>query len=109
MSSPSEENSVCYGIFIYRQFPNIKDEETNKYKTIRLYEYIHLKAFNFIQRQFASKSLRFGSRTIIQRLKAGIRASIKMDNTPYCCHVYIKRKGLAAAIVTNADYPAKLL
>jgi synaptobrevin family protein YKT6 len=78
------------------------------YKAIKLLESIDLSHFNFVSKPFATRSLRFGSRTISQRLKPGVRSSISMESTDYVCHIYIKKNGLAAVVVTSVNYPANV-
>ena len=65
-----------------------------------------LSSFSFFQRGSIQEAINFFILTVIERTAPGQRQTVQQDN--YTGHVYVRQDGLASAMVTDAEYPARV-
>ena len=65
-----------------------------------------LSTFSYFQRSSVQEAINFFVLTVVERTKPGDRATVQQNN--YTGHVYVRNDGLAAAIVTDAEYPQRV-
>jgi synaptobrevin family protein YKT6 len=65
-----------------------------------------LSTFSYFQRGSVQEGMNFFVCTVTERTPRGQRATVQQSN--YTGHVYVRTDGLAAAIVTDAEYPQRV-
>eukprot|EP00567_Pseudictyota_dubia_P018588 CAMPEP_0197433758 /NCGR_PEP_ID=MMETSP1175-20131217/1577_1 /TAXON_ID=1003142 /ORGANISM="Triceratium dubium, Strain CCMP147" /LENGTH=201 /DNA_ID=CAMNT_0042962237 /DNA_START=81 /DNA_END=686 /DNA_ORIENTATION=+ len=65
-----------------------------------------LSSFGFFQRQGVKEMLTFFSKTFTKRTQPGQRQSITHEQ--YVVHCYVRSDGLAGAVTTDLEYPARV-
>jgi synaptobrevin homolog YKT6 len=65
-----------------------------------------LSTFSYFQRGSVQEGMNFFVCTVAERTPRGQRATVQQNN--YTGHVYVRMDGLAAAIVTDAEYPQRV-
>ena len=68
-----------------------------------LCEDIDVSDFGFFRRRSAKEFMRFSCQVLIGRTEPGSRISVREQG--YMCHVFVLRDHLAAAAVTDEEYP----
>ncbi|XP_035217358.1 synaptobrevin homolog YKT6-like [Stegodyphus dumicola] len=75
-------------------------------KSVILCNASDLKGFNFFQKGSVKEFMRFCSTTLVGRIELETKVSVKEQT--YMCHAFVRKDGLAAAAVTDDEYPAKV-
>jgi synaptobrevin family protein YKT6 len=65
-----------------------------------------LSSYGLFQRQGVKEMLTFFAKTFIKRTQPGQRQSISHES--YVVHCYVRTDGLAGAVTTDAEYPARV-
>ncbi|KAJ3272416.1 palmitoyltransferase [Terramyces sp. JEL0728] len=65
-----------------------------------------LSSFSYFSRGSIQEGMNFFVQTVVERTPNGQRATVQQDN--YTGHVYVSQDGLAAVIVTDAEYPQRV-
>mmetsp|Transcript_13740 Transcript_13740/g.29008 ORF Transcript_13740/g.29008 Transcript_13740/m.29008 type:complete len:200 (+) Transcript_13740:158-757(+) len=65
-----------------------------------------LSSYGFFQRQGVKEMLTFFSKTFTKRTEPGQRQSITHES--YVVHCYVRSDGLSGAVITDAEYPARV-
>ncbi|CEL93657.1 unnamed protein product [Vitrella brassicaformis CCMP3155] len=75
---------------------------------VELSSHYDLSHFPFFQRKTVQEHIRFHSRLICARTPVGRRQSVEFEQNLGNCHVYVHPSGLAAAVLTSAEYPMRV-
>lgn len=68
-----------------------------------------LSAFGFFEKRGVREMLTFFSKTVIQRIKAGQRITVEMeDMKEYQVHAFVRADGLAATVTADTEYPTRV-
>jgi synaptobrevin family protein YKT6 len=65
-----------------------------------------LQSFGFFQRGSVQEFMTFTSQMLVERTQPGSRQSVKEQE--YICHVFVRADGLAAVLVSDAEYPQRV-
>jgi len=65
-----------------------------------------LQSFGFFQRGSVQEFMNFTSQMLVERTQPGTRQSVKEQD--YLCHVFVRPDGLAAVLVSDAEYPHRV-
>lgn len=66
-----------------------------------------LQSFNFFQRKGASEFMSFTSKMVSSRTQPGQRQSVQEQD--YMCHCYTRQDSLAGVILTDKEYPSRVV
>jgi len=66
-----------------------------------------LQGFNFFQRKSASEFMSFTSKMVCSRTKEGQRQSVQQQD--YMCHCYTRGDSLSGVILTDTEYPSRVV
>lgn len=66
-----------------------------------------LASFNFFQRKSASEFMSFTSKIVTQKTQPGQRQSVQQQD--YMCHCYTRQDSLAGVILTDKEYPSRVV
>ncbi|KAH6948522.1 hypothetical protein HPB50_024959 [Hyalomma asiaticum] len=64
-------------------------------------------SFSFFQRSSVVEFLKFSSQIIVSRSSAATRSSVR--EREYMCHVYVRSDCLAGVVVSDHEYPSRVL
>lgn len=68
-----------------------------------------LSGFGFFEKRGVREMLTFFSKTVIQRIKAGQRITVDMeDMKEYEVHAFVRPDGLAATVTADTEYPTRV-
>jgi len=74
-----------------------------------LQDVLNLESFGYFERRGVQPLLVFSARTVTERTALGTRQSVEADpNVNAMVHVNVRADGLAAAIVSDAEYPQRV-
>ncbi|EDV20838.1 Synaptobrevin-like protein YKT6 [Trichoplax sp. H2] len=65
-----------------------------------------LASFGYFQRSSVQEFMLFTSKLLTERTQPGQRVSVKEQD--YLCHTYIRSDGLAAVLIADHEYPARV-
>ncbi|XP_015910542.1 synaptobrevin homolog YKT6 [Parasteatoda tepidariorum] len=75
-------------------------------KTVTLCSTSDLTSFGYFQRNSVQEFLNFTSQILIERSQPATRTSVKEQS--YMCHVYVRADRLAAALISDHEYPHRV-
>jgi len=67
-----------------------------------------LSHWSLLKRRTIAENLLFMTRTVVERVSKGHRASVALADQPYMCHVHVQPDGLTATVLTAQDYNARV-
>lgn len=68
-----------------------------------------LSSFGFFQKGGVREMLTFFTKTVVQRIKAGQRITVEMeDMKEYQVHAFVRSDGLAATVTADTEYPTRV-
>lgn len=75
-------------------------------KAVSLCSTSDLTSFGYFQRNSIQEFMNFTSQILVERSQPATRTSVKEQS--YMCHVYVRSDGLAAALISDHDYPHRV-
>ena len=86
-------------ILLYKWDPN---------NAIEVSGHHNLSKIDFFKRGTVKSFIKFHARTVVTRTLKGQRQTIQFEENMGKCHVYVSESGLAAAVLTDGDYPMRV-
>jgi len=80
----------------------------NEDKAIQLSAHLDLSHFNFFQRGTIKEHVVFHSRLVCSRTPLGTRQTVEFQQNLGRCYVFVHASGLAAAVLTDQEYPMRV-
>ncbi|CAL1291444.1 unnamed protein product [Larinioides sclopetarius] len=78
----------------------------NQSKAVCLCAASDLSSFGFFQRNSIKEFMNFTSQILVERCQPGSRMSVKEE--AYMCHIFVKADNLAAALISDQEYPQRV-
>ncbi|KAJ7385536.1 palmitoyltransferase [Desmophyllum pertusum] len=66
-----------------------------------------LQSFGYFQRSSVKEFMQFTSQILVERTRTNERASVKEQE--YVCHVFVRSDSLGAVLVTDLEYPQRVV
>lgn len=95
-----------YAIAVLKNTNNRGSDDEGPADSVFLEQEFELSEFNFFLRGKAREMITFLIRVVVQRTEGGSKNIVEEGD--YRCHASVNLDGLACAVVTDKDYPARV-